>query len=156
MATWPVVSGNPVPSTNLNELNQRMSNTVEAIGFDEVNTAETTSSTTFTDLATAGPAVTVTCPSSKAMIVTSAFLLNNSAAISRMSFEVTGASTVAAAASFGPQAKLQASDAVQVSYTHVLTGLSTGSNTFTAKYSVATGSTGEFRNRKLFVFPLGG
>lgn len=159
MATWPVVSGNPVPSTNINELNQRVSNTVEAIGTDAVNTAETRSSTSYGDLATVGPSVTVTLPSGSALVMWSAQMLNQSAGgRSHMSVAVTGASTQAANDQNVLGAESNAGgDIYEMGTIRVYTGLSTGSNTFTAKYRVVTsGTTGRWHNRTLVVFPLGG
>jgi hypothetical protein len=36
-----------------------------------------------------------------------------------------------------------------------LTGLTAGSNTFTAKYKVAGGGTGTWQNRRIVILPVG-
>lgn len=119
----------------------------------EVLTGQTTTSTTYTDLATAGPAVTVTT-GTKALVILSAELYNNTASsYTMMSFAVSGASTVAA--SDNNRILLNASNQyVDCSFAMVVTGLTAGSNTFTAKYKVTTG-TGTFSARKIIVVDLG-
>jgi hypothetical protein len=68
-----------------------------------------------------------------------------------MAFAVSGASTVAAS---DAQAFSNEGDkATQASATYVVTGLTGGSNTFTAKYRVS-GNTGTFVNRSITVIPL--
>jgi hypothetical protein len=122
-----------------------------------VATSQGTASTTYTDLATAGPAVTVTIPASgKALvIVTSSETNGGSSGGAFMGFAVSGATTVASsdtqAFSFvngGNQAQT-----VQGSGTFYLSGLTAGSNTFTAKFRATVG-TATFANRSITVIPL--
>jgi hypothetical protein len=116
---------------------------------------QTTTSTTFADLATLGPSVTLTLPagSTKALvIVTAAENTNQGGASAYMSVAVTGASTVAA--SDATAFIVVGSNAVRASATAVLTGLSSaGPLTFTAKYRVSAG-TGTFAARDITVIPL--
>ncbi len=68
-----------------------------------------------------------------------------------MSFAVSGATTVAAA---DAEAVMQTGGQQQGSATYVVTGLTAGSNTFTAKYrSSAAANTCHFSNRALIVTP---
>ena len=121
-----------------------------------VATYQTTNSTSYTDLATSGPAVTVTIGANGlALVIISTSLLNTvTSSYSYMSFAVSGASTVAAAdtsslfyQAFGGEA------AHRTSYVKLLTGLTAGSTTFTAKYKASADVAG-FANREISVIPL--
>ncbi len=128
-----------------------------------VATSETTVSTTFTDLTTPGPAVTVTIPASGIVqVIVGADMLGNVAtsATPVMSFEVSGANTIAALdvnALVAP-ALNPASNAgrVAASRVKILTGLTPGVTTFTAKYKqpLAGGNTATFANRDIAVIPF--
>lgn len=118
-----------------------------------VATAETTASTSFADLATPGPAVTVTTDTT-ALVVVSAFLFNGTSGfVSYMGYAVSGATTVAAS---DDRALLLHSQIVfgqgRLSMAHLQTGLTPGSNTFTSKYRV-NGGTGSWSNRSIIVIP---
>lgn len=119
-----------------------------------VTDSETTASTSYTDLATAGPAVTVTTGTT-AIVVVGARLINTTAGENTYaSYAVSGASTSAAdddrAFMFTcPVANYSTGGSNVVMHT----GLTAGSNTFTMKYRV-TGNTGTADNRRLTVIPL--
>lgn len=123
-----------------------------------VATSQTTASTSYTDLATVGPAVTVTIGANGlALVIMYAHMANaTDTADCRMGFVVSGASTVAVSdttalirrASDASAAGVGASSAV-----HLVEGLTPGSNTFTSKYRVNAG-TGTFLNRVIAVIPL--
>ena len=119
-----------------------------------VPTSQTTGSTSFGSLATAGPAVTVTC-GAQALVLLSGTLANNtSGQNSYMSYAVSGATTVAA--TDDRSIILQEPTANQVmrfSLAYFESGLTPGSNTFTAQYRVS-GGTGSFSSRILTVVPL--
>ncbi len=119
-----------------------------------VQTNETTASTSFTDLATAGPAVTVVTGTTALVIVTANISNDTVNALGFMGYAVSSATTVAAstALSLAHQSKL-ASDQGSASWAQLKTGLTAGSNVFTAKYSV-TGGTGSFRFRVITVIPF--
>ena len=119
--------------------------------IDEVATTETTASTSYTDLATAGPAVTVTTGTT-ALVILSGFLDNSGASDSSlMAFAVTGATSLSAADTRGTLFHQGVSESGMSVVT--LEPLSAGSNTFTAKYR-ATGGTASFRHRKIIVIPF--
>lgn len=119
-----------------------------------VATSETTTSTTFTDLTTPGPSITLTT-GTKAIVMLAAHMSNGtgtnhcSAAV-----DVSGASTIAASDSrairFEPTS---ANDAARIGIAYIHTGLTGGSNTFKLQYRVE-GGTGTFLNRHLSVFAL--
>ena len=120
-----------------------------------VATEQTTTSTSYTDLATAGPAVTVTT-GTKALVIVSANLWNSGATQNTfMGFAVSGATTVAANDNFALQVYSGSGiTTVTASFAYIITGLTAGSNTFTAKYRVITG-TGNYRWRTITVVDMG-
>ena len=121
-----------------------------------VATSQTTTSTSFTDLATAGPAVTVTT-GTKALITFAAGCFNTLGAsnVAAMGFAVSGATTVAATMNNAIYLNQStASYGFSAAYSFILTGLTAGSNTFTAKYRVS-GGTGAFDNRVISVIDMG-
>lgn len=119
-----------------------------------VATDQTTASTTYTDLTTAGPAVTVTTGTKALVIVTGYLYAGNTNSGAYMGFAVSGASTVAADDAYALRAESQLMK-VGASAAFLVTGLTAGSNTFTAKYRVFSGSTASFRNRHITVVDLG-
>ena len=119
----------------------------------QVNTSQSTTSITYTDLGTAGPAVTLTTGTKALVIVDCVSLNTNNQVGSFMGCEVSGASSVSpdnndAAQTFSGNEFATRTKAIRYS------GLTAGSNTFTAKYSVE-GNTGTFQRRNIFVMDLG-
>ena len=132
-----------------------VSNSIAAreIRDDTVTTAETTTSTTFVDLTTNGPAVTLTT-GTFALVHHAARLENNTTGVSsRASFLVTGATV-------GDTATDVRGSAVQATANHFyrigitqLIGVTAGSNTFTMKYRVLS-NTGTFADRRICTMGL--
>lgn len=118
-----------------------------------VATSETTTSTTFADLATVGPAVTVTTGTSAMVIVTCRASNSNANKLVVMGFAVSGATTVAASDTQSFTQSGGGAVPAQGSAVYVVTGLTAGSNTFTAKYRVDA-NTGTFLNRSITVIPI--
>ena len=124
-----------------------------------IATEESTTSTSYTDLATAGPAVTLTTGTKALVIISTAFLRNdNNSTSSFISVDVSGATTVAAADS---KALLLSTTSTgnsrpELGYTfaYIATGLTAGSNTFTCKYRVS-GGTMRTNNRIITVIDMG-
>ncbi len=120
-----------------------------------VATSETTSSTTYTDLTTAGPAVTVTT-GTKALVIVTANMRDRESRANYMSYAVSGATTTAAADTralimIDPQ---QPASINQMSFANLAT-LTAGSNTFTAKYRTDSAAhSAAFANRSIFVINL--
>ena len=117
-------------------------------------TQNTTTSTSFTDLGSVGPAVSLDTGTAALVIV--GCTMNNDTAPNYilMGFAVTGASSVAAddAAALYRQQPDHSAD-FSASKVALVTGLTAGTNTFTAKYRV-TGGTGTFYRRLIAVIPL--
>jgi hypothetical protein len=117
----------------------------------EVTTQQETTSTTYTDLVTSGPAVTITT-GTKALVIVGASQEGGDPNSPSMSFAVSGASTVAANDKWAWQTR--DNNANNGSKAYLLTGLTAGSNTFTAKYKTS-GGTSYFRNRNIIVIDMG-
>lgn len=128
--------------------------TERAIGTAQVTSAQSTSSTAFTDLATVGPAVTITT-GTLALAWWSAQMDSNTATDANlMGIAVSGATTIAATSDTA--LILRAVDAPNFTQQAAMAAyfsLTPGSNTFTAKYATG-GGTGRFDERKLLVIPL--
>lgn len=122
---------------------------------ENVAAASTTTSTSFTDLAAgANPNVTVTTGTTALVIV--GCHMENSTADARcmVGYDISGATTLAASddRAFGTQSE-DASDPNILHCAFWQSGLTAGSNTFTVKYRVTSG-TGTFQNRRLAVIPF--
>ena len=117
-------------------------------------TNQTTTSTSYTGLATA-TAVTLTT-GTKAMIMFSAEIeLAGTADRAYMSYAVSGATTTAANDAFSINIKTNATQTIDAhSYCYIVTGLTAGSNTFTAQYK-SSGATVYFNNRRINVVDMG-
>jgi hypothetical protein len=110
---------------------------------------QTTTSTSYTDLATAGPAVTLTT-GTKVLIIVSANA-SNSSGVSLADFAVSGATTRAAT----DDTCLLVPSGVNIAASQAtFLTVTAGSNTFTAKYRTNT-STSTFGNRGITVIDLG-
>lgn len=121
---------------------------------DFVSTSESTTSTSYTNLATAQPAVAVTT-NTRAIVMLGARMWNTSGGEnSYMSHGVTGDTTVSPSDNWAASSESGAANDAGVHF-HVFMhqGLTGGSNTFTAKYKV-TGGTGFFQLRHMLVIPL--
>lgn len=140
-------------ATGVNSIAERIS--ANAVDLN----SGTTTSTSFVDLdapAAAGPSVTATTGPA-AMVVVHCTLANSGTGSARMAYDVSGATSIAAADNrgIGFFGVAGASMVAGTSVMHVSgsTALTPGSNTFTAKYRVSSG-TGTFSARRIFVFPL--
>jgi hypothetical protein len=117
-----------------------------------VLTFESTVSTSFTDLTTSGPAVTL-ATGTTALVTINTYSDNDTGTIGNqqtyMGVAVSGATTLAASDDYSASHRL-GPNLASISSTFKLTGLTAGSNTFTAKYRV-TGATGRFQKRSITV-----
>jgi hypothetical protein len=119
-----------------------------------VDTYQSTTSTSYTDLATSGPAVTITTGTRALVIWNTEFYGSTAGRIPMVSPAISGASTVAAS---NPRASVFAnynSDELKFGNATIFTGLTAGSNTFTLKYRVNSG-TANFGNREIIVIDMG-
>lgn len=121
--------------------------------FQSVNTAQSLSSGSYTDLATVGPSLTMTT-GTRAIVFVSARMENNTNNSSMYaSFAVTGASSIAADDINGiTMDGIAAANSVRIGATRFLSTLTAGSNTFTMKYRC--GDTATFSDRHIIVIPM--
>lgn len=141
-------AGGFIVTTALNSVVQRTP------AMTQIDTSESTASTSFTDLATLGPVVTITTGGSALVAVGAriAKSFENTAGVT--AYAVSGASTIAANDDRGVIADgMPANQSVRMSATSLQTGLVPGSNTFTQKYKVSS-VTGTFTFRHLAVIPF--
>lgn len=120
---------------------------------DVLATLETTTSTTYTDLATVNRPAVALVTGTAAIVVMSAYITGSSVGNGNfMAFAVSGATTIAASDSTSLEFQASTGGAQQCSAVFPITNLTAGANTFTAKYRVVAG-TGTFQNRNLTVWP---
>lgn len=119
-----------------------------------ISTNQSTSSTSYTNLATVGPTVTVTT-GTIAMVWFAASASNaTSDSMTACSVAVSGASTVAASDNWMVQTDgVTAGNFTRGSGMHVFTGLTPGTNTFQMKYRAGS-FTASFQFREISVLPL--
>ena len=125
-------------------------------GSANIDALQTTLSTTFTDLATVGPTVTVNT-GTRALVVIGSSLTNGMAdGFSIMGVTISGATSITATDAKSLNFKQTGTDisqTIQASWVEMYTTLTPGSNTFTAKYRV-TVDTGTFTRRRMIVIPF--
>lgn len=120
-----------------------------------VATGQTTTSTSYTDLATVGPAATITTGTKALVFITSNIDNQSNNGQGYVGFAVSGASTVAAADTQALHYYSSGTIALQYGAAYYVSGLTAGSNTFTLKYRSGNGSTQYFANRQITVMDLG-
>lgn len=125
-----------------------------AIDSAEVVTAEGTTSTSYTDLATSGPAVTVTTGTRALVIITAQPEVNTTEAQGYATFAVSSATTIAASDdNCLVETSATTADPYRMSVVRHVTTLNAGSNIFTMKYRTSAG-TATFRRRQIIVMGL--
>lgn len=132
-----------------NQITERVA--VEA----SVNTGESTTSTSFTDLTTTGPSVTVNT-GVRAFVAFSAEINNNTVSqAGRVAVDISGATTI------GPdgnkvlrQETAGTAEFNRASIFYLVTGLTPGNNTFKLMYATVGASTASFNQRNILVMPL--
>jgi len=120
----------------------------------EVSTSQTTTSATFTNLATVGPSVTVNVGVNGLLLVILYSSSDNSVSgvSNRMGYDLSGANTLAAADAFASMTGINQLERKSSVFLH--TGLTPGSTTLTMKYRAGTSGTASFSNRKITAIPL--
>ncbi|WP_218153235.1 hypothetical protein [Streptomyces sp. CC53] len=144
-------------STGANVLAKRAS------AGDHIEAQQATTSTSYTDLSTAGPAVTVTTGTKAIVWISCAMNQTVTDALMAASFAVSGATAVSASDDWAVMTSGVTRNPNMTGnprdnhnrrgVARMVTGLNAGSNTFTMKYRVGSG-TGHFHNREIDVLPL--
>lgn len=117
-----------------------------------VETLQSTASGTYTDLSTAGPAVTVDVPATGILVVNLGSMVGNDNASggALMSFALSGANTQAADDAYAIGTYLRPANGYErIGRRFVLTGLSSGATTITAKYRRAAAGNASFQEREV-------
>lgn len=157
MAGWttPVdqSTGHVVTATDWNATGQDDLTFLAGGAGAQVATTETTTTTaSYGDLTTVGPAVTVTTGTHAIVMISFQGSNNTGSDGCLMSFAISGATTLAAADN--NSACVISTSTNSGSTIITLSGLTAGSNTFTAKYKALTGGTASFMRRNITVIPL--
>lgn len=117
-----------------------------------VSTNQSTSTGSYVDLTTPGPAVTVNVGVSGSVLIGVAMMQYvTGSGFAFACVAVSGATTVAA--SDADSLNNSSTAAIRGGFCYVLTGLTPGSNTFTLKYKNSA-TTANFQDRRLSVVPL--
>jgi hypothetical protein len=114
-----------------------------------ISNSETTTSGTFTDLATVGPSVSIQTGTIALVLFGTELDTSDDSFGAYMSVAVSGATTIVASVTYAVSSFFQ-ENFLTLSYGVLLT-VNAGSNTFTAKYATDSGATGTFRNRRITV-----
>lgn len=122
-----------------------------AAGF--VVTEETTASTSYTDLASVGPSVTVTTSTSALVFLACQMENNTNGGRCAMSYAISGATSSASSDLRAYAHEAGADDLLHATFVHHVADLTPGSNVFKAEYRVTAG-TGSFSRRRLIVMPF--
>jgi len=123
-----------------------------------ISTSEATTSTSFGDLTTIGPAVTVTTGVSAIVFIVAQLTQVNFQMYALASYEVSGATSQPA--NSGTSINFRSSrgntfpQLFRACYADYNYQLTPGVNTFTMKYAAGGGGTATFASRSLFVIPL--
>lgn len=165
-SSWSIIGRFVIPNTvdAVNAITQLGQSVQSAI----VTASESTTSNPFVDLATIGPVVTINIKASgKALVFLGSTIQVNTPGAQIwggfMNFAASGANTIAVGTPGGLGFDAGTGAAVAISFEWsmarllVLSGLTPGLTTFTAKYSTLGGLPGEtatFRNRTMAVFAL--
>ena len=133
---------------------------VSAIDSEKVDTAESSSSTTYTNLTTVGPTVTL-ITGTEAIITLTAIMSKDSGGSGNnayISVAVSGATTIVAADVNGTTGSATAAPgfAIALARRFKITGLTPGSNTFTMQYRTNGGGSFTWEYRALTVEAIGG
>jgi len=119
-----------------------------------VATDQSTTSSSYTDLSTSGPAVTLTTGTKVLVIVSAYEYQSTSGGQARMSYAVSGATTIAAGDSTAVSLRRVDDTNIRASAVSRIT-VTAGSNTFTAKYRTTGVGTANFLDREICVIDLG-
>jgi hypothetical protein len=120
---------------------------------DYVAAAEDTDSTSFTDLDTVGPSVTVSTQT-QALVILYGQMANDTLSIGTfMAYDISGDTTIPASTDRAFLLQGGVNDGQRASVAIAQENLIPGMNTFTAKYRVS-GGTGSFAARRIAVLPM--
>jgi hypothetical protein len=137
-------------ATGLNRIAERVG------GSHVVDVAEDTTSTSYVDLETVGPTLTLTTGTRALVLISCQMSIDLNGVTANMTVAVSGSTTIAASDSGSVQIDgMGAADKVaRIGITNYFDELVPGVNTFTAKYKCVSGQRATFSNRSLTVLPI--
>lgn len=148
------VTGVPLTAAQLNTHLRDNLNYLRSSATAVVATQQSTTSATYTDLATAGPAVTITTDTQALVLLFCGQMnpaINSSMA---MSFAVSGATTIGATDTQAQTLQIAGSGVnIGGGIPILVTGLTPGSHTFTSKYRSDGTASNAFKDRRITVIP---
>lgn len=147
-----LATNNSVVTSNITNGAVTVDKLAAGAGGQFIFTDQSTTSTSFTDLATVGPAATVTIGANGLALVIWAAGIYTAAAQKYAGVAVSGANTVAASDNEALRNDSASFVGIQ-ERSQLFTGLTPGSTTFTMKYRTASG-TANFFSRRIIVIPL--
>ena len=158
-ASWSVSFGEQPSASKWNILGTNDASFNDGTGIPTYNsssayvaTSQSTASVSFTDLATSGPAVTVTVGSTgKLLVGLTVTSYNSGANLTYTSFALSGANTLAASDKYSTI--VAGASAFGHAGTWLLTSQTAGSTTVTLKYKANAG-TGTWQERHVWAIPL--
>lgn len=139
-------AGSIFVATGTNTIAQRTPNA------NTVPTSQGTSSTSYADLATTGPALTLTTGTTALVMIDCEISHGSTGVSSYMGYAISGATTLAGTDTTALKST-NASGYPIAATRAILQSVNAGSNTFTAKYRVDSG-TGTFVNRHINIIPF--
>ena len=143
------VSGSIFCGTGVNAIAERFPT------IDFIQTLQTTASSSYVDLSTVGPTVTVTTGENALVLLTCNMESNTAGGLSNMGVTISGATSEVATESNSLRYESGSSgDALQATFATIFTTLTPGTNTFTAKYKTNGAGTSTFSARKVCVLPF--
>jgi hypothetical protein len=122
------------------------------VNADFIATSESTTSLTYTNLATNGPVITATT-SASCIVAIYCNVFHSGGLAAWMSYGITGATTAVELDNRAIMLQSTGGQRVGATFFHSSI-LNPGSNTFTAKYRVSTSGTGTWSDRRLMVIPM--
>lgn len=143
-------AGGFIVTTGVNSIDQRFPQAALTSAAEQTSAP----SASYGDLNTVGPSVTVTCGTTVLISIYASLQSVTAGAHPHMSYGITGNTTVTAtdATAIAYQSST-AGQSTRIGMTFLRTGMTPGSNTFTAKYRSNTG-TGSFSDRRITVVPF--
>jgi len=136
-------------STAANSITQR------SIAAAEVLTLQTTTTTgSYLNLTTDGPLIAVATSTQALVSITARMEHSAAAGQCYASYDITGATTLAANDNRALITELGAGNTARATITNLHTGLNAGTNTFHMQYKIITAGTGTFEYRKIHVMGM--
>lgn len=123
--------------------------------IDFIQTLQTTASSSYVDLPSVGPTVTVTSGARALVALTCNMESNVAGGISNMAVDISGASSEGPTESNSLRYESGTSgDSIQATFSTIYTTLTPGENRFRAKYKTNGAGTSTFSARKVCVLPF--